>query len=362
MERQKVNKRIVLLIMPLFIVGALAGIFYLLGGGSGGSDALVAVPKGFNRTLPDASFKKEQPRDKLDFYKQAEQDSAEAGLYRAVSPGIGSRFSEADQKAQTDAIAAKLTMLNKVISEPDPVRNVSPSGFRSDQDRLGFGAARGDDRAMKNDVDRLEALMKTMQQNKGEDPEVSQLNGMLDKIISIQNPELVAQQVRTQAPAADSRFRAVPAVIVDKQRVRQDATVKLCLQDSMRVSGILIPKGQELFGLCKVANHRLLIEVKNIRMGTAIIPVNLSVYSLDGMPGVDAPEAELMQAAGSGASDALQSMQFLAMDQSIGTQAAGAGIDAAKSLLTKRVRKVRIRLDAGQKVLLRNHTPQSLKR
>jgi hypothetical protein len=75
-----------------------------------------------------------------------------------------------------------------------------------------------------------------------------------------------------------------------------------------------------------VTNQRLLLEIRNIRIGTSIMPVNLTVFSLDGMAGINAPEAELGEAAGNGASgNALGSMQFMSMDQSLGTQAASAG-------------------------------------
>jgi hypothetical protein len=46
-------------------------------------------------------------------------------------------------------------------------------------------------------------------------------------------------------------------------------------------------------------------------------------------------------------------MQFLSMDNSLSTQAATAGISAAKGLLGKKVRKIRVKLKGGQTVLLR---------
>lgn len=77
------------------------------------------------------------------------------------------------------------------------------------------------------------------------------------------------------------------------------------------------------------------------------------VYSLDGMPGIPAPEAELTGAVNGGTDDAIRSMQFLSMDQSIGVQAAGAGIDAAKSLFSKKLKKVRVKLKADYPILIR---------
>ncbi|MFD0792028.1 conjugative transposon protein TraM [Mucilaginibacter litoreus] len=122
--------------------------------------------------------------------------------------------------------------------------------------------------------------------------------------------------------------------------------------DNLRESYVF-QKGQSLSGSCSVTNQRLLLEIRNIRIGTSIMPVNLTVFSLDGMAGINAPEAELGEAAGNGAGGALSGMQFVSMDQSIGTQAASAGISAAKELFTKKVKKIRVRLKGGQQVLLR---------
>jgi cobalamin biosynthesis protein CbiD len=46
-------------------------------------------------------------------------------------------------------------------------------------------------------------------------------------------------------------------------------------------------------------------------------------------------------------------MQFLSADYSVGTTAATAGISAAKGLLGKKARRVRVKLHGGQQVLLR---------
>src|SRR6201999_4278500 len=122
---------------------------------------------------------------------------------------------------------------------------------------------------------------------------------------------------------------------------------------TVRINGMLLQKGQSLSGACSVMNQRLLLDIKNVRLGTSIIPVKLTVFSLDGMPGIPAPEAELSEAAGGGTADALENMQFLSADYSLGTQAATAGISAAKGLLGKKARRVKVKLHGGQQGLLR---------
>ncbi|MBB6271850.1 hypothetical protein HDF26_002307 [Pedobacter cryoconitis] len=360
--KEKINERKVLMIAPVFVLLVCAGIFYALGGGSGAYAAQLTA-SGINQSLPDAAFKKAEPGDKLGIYEMTARDSAKVKSIGLSAGGVaGSGFGSAAHATSTDPtneLTAKLEALNKELSKPSP-----PLAFGTANTSAGLGVpgnVRAQPASIKNDVDRLESLMKTMQDKREEDPEVTQLSGMLDKIISIQNPELVSQKLRLNAgiqrALPDSQFRAVPAILVDKQKVTQGASVKIRLSDTLRIGSMLIPKGHELFALTQLSNHRLLLNIKNIRLGTSIIPVNLSVYSLDGMPGIDAPEAELEVAAGAGFNDAVQGIQFLGMDQSIGVQAAGAGIDAAKSLLTKKIRKIRVPLKAGFKVLLRNNQP-----
>src|SRR5690606_7869372 len=62
-----------------------------------------------------------------------------------------------------------------------------------------------------SDVERLEAMMHTMNSSKGEDPEVQQLNGMLESILDIQHPERVREKIK-QASAA-GRGQVFPVAI-----------------------------------------------------------------------------------------------------------------------------------------------------
>ena len=50
--------------------------------------------------------------------------------------------------------------------------------------------------------------------------------------------------------------------------------------------------------------------------------------------------------------NALQSVALSSLDPSIGAQAASAGIETTKSLLSKKVRLVKVQVKAGYKILL----------
>lgn len=70
--------------------------------------------------------------------------------------------------------------------------------------------------------------------------------------------------------------------------------------------------------------------------------------------GINAPEAVLSDAVNSGVIDAAGSFGISGFD--LPSQLAGAGIDAARSLLTKRLKRIKQPLKSGYQVLLRDNT------
>lgn len=336
----------ILLFLPVLMIPLLAFSFSCLGGGKGSADSGQRKSNvGMNTSLPDANINKDQPKDKMDFYDLADNDSLghkESGSIQDVAGRLG--FNAHATEPQTQEIKAKLEALNKEINKPVETVSYKSSSFPQ--------GAQGS--SIKNDVDRLENLMKTMQENKTEDPEMTQLNGLMQNILDIQHPERIQQKYKNLPVAIDSVFKAIPATIADNKKAVQGATVRVILQDTMRINGMLIPKGHALFGACQIVNQRLLLDIKLIRLGTSIIPVNLSVYSLDGMIGIDAPEAMFGDALNSGTDNAIRGMGF-GFDQTLVTQVAGAGIEAAKGLMSKKLRSVKVKLHAGKSILLRNN-------
>jgi hypothetical protein len=357
-QQQRQEKlRKFLLVLPLLILPFMTLAFWALGGGKGNPNEQASYSKGINTDLPEAQFKKGAPQDKLSLYDQAARDSATASSH-AANPVFtlkhDSSRSALQGQSSADAnevkLGQKLAQLKQEINKaPEPAVTATAPPVKP--------------QSVTNtaDVDRLENLMKGMNNKDGEDPEMKQLEGMIDKIIQIQHPELVATQLQQQGkqakPATDSLFKAIPAMIDGNQKVAQGGAVKLRLQDTVTLKGITLPKGFNLYGNCSITNQRLLLQIKSIRLGTSIIPVDLTVYYTDGMPGLPAPEAELADAGGSGAANAVQSMEFLPYDQSLTTQAASAGISAAKSLFSKKVKKIRVKLKNGEALLLRNNQP-----
>jgi hypothetical protein len=339
------RKKMLLLVLPavLLIVAAIAfGVYSYQN-----RPEQKAAAQGINTHLPGAQFKTGPPVTKMSAYDQAQKDSLAAknkstpAAFAALGwgspqPPPGSKTTTTSADASEAKITQKLAEINRQVNASEPSTKYQPQTTANNPD-----------------IDRLEKLLKQKQQVSQPDPEMAQLNNMLDKIQQIQNPALVKAATAVTPAKPDSAFKAIPATIDGSQKVMNGGVVKLKLNDTLRVGGLMIPKGQSLSGACSVTNQRLLLEIKNIRMGTSIVPVSLTVFSLDGMAGIAAPEAELGEAAGSGTAGALDNMEFMGMDQTLGTQAATAGIAAAKGLIGKKARRIRVRLKGGQAVLLK---------
>jgi hypothetical protein len=347
------KKRRFYIAIPILILPFMTMTFWALGGGKdAGKSAALVSDRGIDMALPSAQFKDSKQKNKMDIYQAAGKDTSK------TKDGVSKNFIQAmgfDPKSvtrndsakagkpatqvfanngdqQSAKIEAKLGQLNRQISQPQPASYAST--------------------APAPEVKRLNKMMKTMRSTGGEDPEMKQLTNMLTKIQAIQNPEAVTAQLNKNK-ASESAFRAIGAIVDGKQKVKDGAAVKLKLTDSVTIKNQLLPKGQELFGVCQVSNQRLLLTIQNIRLDKQIIPVNLTVFSLDGMPGIPAREAELGGAAGNGADNAIQNMQLLSMDQSLGAQAAAGGVNAAKGLFSKKVKKIKVKLSDKYPVLLK---------
>jgi conjugative transposon TraM protein len=255
------------------------------------------------------------------------------------------------------------------------------------------------------DIDRLERMMSTTRNGDGsEDPEMEQLNGMMDKIIDIQHPERVKKKLKQSAEVNKEQVytvtsinnndkislltkgnansgnatssedysangfysleddmmnnneqpNAIRAVIHETQTVVEGAIVKLRLVNDLSVNGTLVTKGSFLFGTAALSGERLNIKINSIRYKNSLFPVQLSVMDMDGLDGVYVPGAITRDMVGNSTERAVQGIGITALNPSLGAQAAGAGIEAAKTLLGKKAKLIKVTLKAGYQVLLRD--------
>jgi conjugative transposon TraM protein len=401
------KERKFLVIMPLLIIPFLTMAFWALGGGKQSASGFEnSNPQGLNASLPQAQFKDQKAQDKMGVYQTVKTDStssANSGVSESFIKSMGLDAAKAgnlDSTTQRSTanltgtstadvneakIQAKLAAINQQINQPE-TPNYGGGGASSAQSAA--------------DVKRLELMMKAMNGNGGgSDPEMKQLTQMLQQINDIQNPGSANNRLRNQslknhgrvyavmaandddddnyttgkpqvsyvsydggnkskkrrsANSAETTGNTIQAVVHEDQTLVSGAVIKLRLLDGIYVNGKMIPKGSFVYGTCALNNERLDIKIASIRYLNNILPVALTVYDLDGMEGLYVPGSIGMDAAKNGVGDAVQSMQIMSMDQSVATQAASAGVEAAKGLFNRKVKQIKVKVKAGYEVLLKD--------
>lgn len=415
-----IRQRRFLLVLPLLALPFMTMIFWALGGGKVEKvEAQAAAKKGFNINLPDANLKDDKPMDKMSYYNQAQLDSVKFSELVKNDPnyknigltdtdeylpdgedtfqlpankrGLNTSLygSHGHNDPNTDKIYRKLAELDKEMNKP------VPTPTEDDQYDMYSRRNSNNTTVSSSDVDRLEQMMNTMNQPTGEDPEMKQLNGMLDKILDVQYPDRVQERLKQASEAnrgqvfavsskkkdnnitildtdhvtgstpngfysltgttaiADSQ-NAIQAVIHETQTIVDGSTVKLRLLNDVFINGVRIPKDNFLFGIASLRGERLGIKINSVRYNNSLFPVELSVYDMDGLDGIYIPGAITRDVAKQSADRSMQAIGLTSLDPSWQAQAAGAGIEAAKTLFSKKVKLIKVTVKAGYQVLLKD--------
>jgi conjugative transposon TraM protein len=406
---KEVRQRKLFLVLPVLALPFLTLFFWALGGGK--VEAAPTTPgqdKGFNASLPNPNFKSDKPLDKLSYYDNASKDSLKlkaterrlpddelqqmafdgGDVHQGQEPeprnAPRSRAYRNPSEAKVyQRLEALQQALNKAPAPPGP-------------SRASRGAARTE-MVQNPDVEKLEGMMKSMSEPAGADPELQQLGSMLETIVDIQHPERVQERLRAQSeqergkvfsvlpitsdntisvlqahnqgylnsPVSTGGFytldqeneaqttnNAISAVIHESQILVNGSAVKLRLTSAIMVNGVLIPEGHFVFGTAALKGERLTVRITSLQYAASIFQVDLSVYDMDGMEGIYVPGAIARDVAKSSADRSMQSLGITSLDDSWSSQATGAGIEAAKTLFSKKVKLVKVTVKAGYQVLL----------
>jgi len=256
------------------------------------------------------------------------------------------------------------------------------------------------------EVERLEKMMETMSGTDEEDKDVTQLSSMMDKILDIQHPDRVQQRLKEQsqqhhgqvyafktapkeAPItvldnrpvqqyaeayskdpdkalnnfyglnntkeAEQDLNAIAAVVHETQILVSGSTIKLRISTDAFINGIQIPKGSFIYGMVSLRGERLEVDIEGIQYKESLFPVKLSVYDLDGIAGIRIPGAITRDVIKQNSDQTIQSMSLGSFDQTLGAQAASAGIELGKNLLSKKVKQVKVEVKAGYRILLKDN-------
>ena len=226
-------------------------------------------------------------------------------------------------------------------------------------------------------------------------PQLRQVKEVLDRIMDIQHPERV-RPVRNDSGQAAQTVRSVPiatgddqtgvggdgetngffgladdpdssaatdrtilAAVHADQSVLSGAIVKLRLLQDIFIGEQRIPANSFIYGPATIAGERVNIQLTNATYNGKIFPLALKVYdATDGLEGIYVPGMITRDVVKENMSQSVGGLNIGTLDPSLGAQAAAAGIETAKNLLSRKIRLVKATLKEGHLVILRNPSIQ----
>lgn len=416
-ERMISGKRKFRLVLPLLALPFATLFFYALGGGS----QKAGQPKnqsGFNPRFPRAHFREFKGWSKMNFYRLADLDSGShqsgkaqntgadatlefrsgtpvqdypAGKTPASQPGQSGEVMAGHPDREVQHIRNQLAALGELVQHnTDSQYSTRPVQTRNLEENNAPFPGNG-----------------KMAAPVADDPQLQQIDGMLNKILEIQHPGMVSDSLRNRWLSAQGavlpvnpgnlsaghafnsgwsreqdnpvdsgigsadhpgfyglsatditqggRQLAIQAEIMQQDEVVSGSEIGLRNITPLYIAGQQIPPGQDLFGIAALENDRLLITVKSVLYQGSLFRVSLSVYDRDGLPGIYIPDAIGRKASKSSAAEAADEMNYMMTNPGLAAQAAGAGINAAKTFFDRKVRQVRVRIPSGYQIFLLNN-------
>lgn len=245
---------------------------------------------------------------------------------------------------------------------------------------------------LSDDIDKLDEMMQSMVSPSGEDQELKQVSGILEKILEIQNPERRQAQIRDsllmhrpavypikalekgaelgflgpQDSLSTSGFysfsaggsalgeseQGICAVVHGSQILVNGSTVKLRLTQKVSIGGQTLAKDHFVNGVARLQGDRLQVSIKSILVGQSVFPVDLELYDMDGLEGIYIPGSIDREVAKNAMDRSIQGLDLRSLDLSLGAQVVSSGVDAAKNLLSQKAKLVRVTVRDGYQVVL----------
>jgi conjugative transposon TraM protein len=397
------RQRKLMMALPVLVTPFLTLLFWSLDGGKGSYASSTIEVKGLNPQVPNANLDNGLSLDKFSLYERAKRDSLRKAEAERTDPYYRLRtITEIQKRDSFGLINHSLGRRNydldsnevAVAKRLNAIKSIISGQQNANEQRTTARATETEPNTdMDESVDRLEAMMLMMQDGNANDPELQQIEGVLEKILDVQHPERVRGRLESESMASPGKvfsvstdqgvlkgsFFGVPdslkrktgfynsknhsaqgtrnlvkAIVDQTQPLMDESTIKLRLVNDIYVHGRRVPKGSFVYGNCSLQNDRLSVKVNSIFFADAIYPIKLVAYDLDGLEGLYVPGTLTNDASRQGSNQLLQDLQIMNVDPSFQAQAAGAGIQTMKSLLGKKTKIIKVHVKAGHSVLLRD--------
>jgi conjugative transposon TraM protein len=403
-NKERLKKPILFGVMGLIFVACL----YFIFGRDIGSNTKDEIKIGINEVVPQAS-EDGLPTDKGKAYeqemlRQREQQKKEAMMslseyWQSASDGdsiatntIGSKVSEEGQEKQTGSPALNsyrnmqrslntfyqpqagqeaLRKENEALKEKLEAKEAPQQ--RSNEDRLALmeqsfkmaakyfpGGAAPIDQAKVTAATKKQDDENFVAVQPGRKSVVSQLQRQVPDSITragLANVELNGFQTPTTTDETGIPANSIKACVHQTGKITADSNVQLRLVQDARIGETTLPRGFVLSAVAKFQQNRLQLQVVSIEVDGRILPVNLTVYDLDGQLGLNVPYApEVSAVNGTLANMGNTAGSSFTINRSAGQQlvadASRGVIQGISGYFSKKVRAQKVTLKAGHQVYL----------
>jgi hypothetical protein len=230
------RQRKFLMVLPLLVLPFLTLMFWVLGGGKVNNADAQQAQNGLNMQLPGANLKDDKPLDKLSYYEKAASDSLKLQQLMENDPYYQQRKDTdtsilprmdtslmnikygknnmVNRRSSTISHSSTNSDLNETkvyqkLAQLDAALNKASSPGVNAEDNISTVKPTQNTSVNSSDINRLEQMMQGMNQKGGDDPEMQQLNGMLEKILDIQHPERVREKIKQTSEVKKGQVFAV---------------------------------------------------------------------------------------------------------------------------------------------------------
>jgi hypothetical protein len=371
-----------LLFLPLVMIPFIVLIFYILGGGKNPKEQSPDrqdTIRGANYNLPEAD-RSIQIIDKTEGSLSPDEITltrdynilGESAEIKADSMPEGLGSYQTYEKIVTDNESSGITAESNTTDPDQLLKHIQrrqlqirseletgkarEPGFRSTASNPGLTKGSEPDKETKVKTERpgspvtetgIEELDQVFRQN----AYLTKLNDSLSFQLkqanaNRQNPEEENSRRAALENAGQSAFKPkeqpgsmLRAEVYETTTVLTGNRLKLRLLEDGWLNEVKIPEGTFLYGTCEVANERLQITIRQIPVREHFIPVDITIYDLDGLAGLYVPD----NAARKVSKEAGSSVNTSSMFGVAGNPLTYAGIQAADRTAQSLLRTIRIK-------------------
>ena len=306
-----------LFILPLVLIPFVVVIFYVLGGGKNKEQEQqekARATDGANYVLPEAE-KSIEIFDKMEAYQQqtTENELTNTQSWEADSIEIKKQAPDDSTKPELSLLAQQNQTLPQNLlahikrQEQEARKELAGTGRKKEikpvpqKQYTGSSINKENPKQEKVPVKQttgIEELDKVFDENIALNRQNDSLKFYLEqsqsRLAEIEKQQNVGFSLDKKAGAGFNKDKEtnglIKAEIYETTTVFDGNRVKLRLLEDTRINKKDVPKNTFIYGICKVKNERLHIEISQMPVGKDFLPVKLVIHDLDGLQGLYIPD------------------------------------------------------------------------